>query len=258
VDEPWVIERLEWWITTARAGRVVSNSSTSRGTVYGFMYARDSSYDELREVAAQTQTIIARVLGRNDVPNLMRRRDDAYWVDEGIEFAEHALSVVKTRAETQARLGTSAPLMRADSLHPLIWDAASKRWESDHFVDAVQRAATALSGVVKDRTGRYELGDNDLMSQAFSLAPPQEGKPRLRWPGNDSDLTVRAMRQGILNMAQGVYSAIRNPAAHTTNELPKQEALEQLATLSVLARWIEGCEIVSASVDVEKIDGLAS
>jgi hypothetical protein len=246
VDEPWVIERLEWWIETASNARTVGSSSTNRGTVYSFMYASGPSYNELRDVAAQTQTIIARVLG-GTAPNLMRRSDDIYFLDEGIEFAEHALSVVKTRAETAARLGTNAPVMRADSLHPLIWGAAANRWESGHFTDAVQRAATALSGTVKDRTGRYELGDNDLMSQAFSLAPPQSGKPRLRWPGNDDDLTVKAMRQGILNVAQGVFSAIRNPATHTTKELPKQEALEQLATLSVLARWIESCQVISLS-----------
>lgn len=51
---------------------------------------------------------------------------------------------------------------------------------------------------------------------------------------------------GILNMAQGVFAAIRNPSSHSTDELPKQEALEQLATLSILARWVERCELVEA------------
>jgi hypothetical protein len=100
---------------------------------------------------------------------------------------------------------------------------------------------------VKDLTGRYELGDSDLVSQAFSLSAPQEGRPRLRWPGNDDDLTVKSMRVGILNMAQGVFAAIRNTTTHTTTDLPKQEALEQLATLSILARWIDQC-------DLERVD----
>lgn len=244
MDEPWAIERLEWWVTTARGARATESSSRGR-TVYGFIWDTNASYDELRAASAQVHAIIVRVLGRKDVPSLMRRSDSAYWVDEGIEFAEHALALLRTRAETRAKLGTTAPTMRADALHSLVWDAASKRWDSGHYSDAVQRAATALSGLVKDRTGRYELGDNDLMAQAFSLAAPQENKPRLRWPGNDDDLTVRAMRQGILNMAQGVFSAIRNPATHSTDELPRQEALEQLATLSVLARWVERCELVT-------------
>lgn len=240
MDETWVIQRLEWWIATARAARTRADRR-----IYGFTYATNSNYQALRDASAQTHSIVARVLGRSDVPSLMRRSDDAYWLDEGIEFAEHALALVKTRAETKEKLGTTAPTMKADSLHPLIWQAASKRWDSGHYTDAVQRAATALSGMVKDRTCRYELGDNDLMAQAFSLAAPQEKKPRLRWPGNDADLTVKAMRQGVLNMAQGVFSAIRNPAAHSIDELPRQDALEQLATLSLLARWIDHCELTT-------------
>lgn len=52
------------------------------------------------------------------------------------------------------------------------------------------------------------------------------------------------MRVGILNMAQGVFSAIRNPATHRTQDLERQEALEQLATPSALARWIDRCELI--------------
>lgn len=249
VDELWMIERLEWWITTARAARTTGTTEAGRRKVYTFMYDTHESYPEMRERSAQTRSIIMRVLERNDVPSLMSRsrNGNAYGVAEGIEFAEHALALLRTREETREKLGTNAPTMRADSLHSLIWDAAAKRWESGHYSDAVQRAATAVSGHVKNLTGRYELGDNELMTQAFSPSPPQEGKPRLRWPGNDSDLTVRAMRTGILNTAQGVFSAIRNPATHTTDELPKQEALEQLAMLSLLARWIDRCELVDAA-----------
>jgi hypothetical protein len=243
VDEAWVIERLEWWIKTARAARIVEIRNGAR-TTYGFMYDTNRSYEAMRERSVQTRDIIAKILNRSNVPSLMGRRDKAYWVDEGIEFAEQALAVVRTRAETEAMLGTSAPKMSADALHSLIWEAASGRWESGHFSDAVQRAATSLSGHIKNLTGRYELGDNDLMIQAFTLSDPQLGKPRLRWPGNDDDLTVKAMRSGIFNMAQGVFSAVRNPATHSTDELPKQEALEQLATLSVLARWIDKCELI--------------
>jgi len=95
------------------------------------------------------------------------------------------------------------------------------------------------------KTGRHDVSDVTLMAQAFSLSAPEPGKPRLRWPGDDDNLTVKAMRIGILNVAQGVYSAIRNPAIHGTGELPRQVAFEQLATLSTLARWIDGCELVT-------------
>ena len=38
--------------------------------------------------------------------------------------------------------------------------------------------------------------------------------------------------------------AIRNPATHSTSDASAQEALEQLAILSTLARWIDQCELV--------------
>ncbi|MFK3678701.1 TIGR02391 family protein [Microbacterium sp. NPDC090218] len=246
MDEQWVVERLEWWIENARKARAVSYSRDRGNQVYGFTYEDNALYPQLRDASAQTHAIIVRVLGNSGVPGLMRRSEKAYWLDEGIEFAEHALALVKTRAETRAKLGTAAPTMKADALHPIIWKAASGRWESGHYSDAVQRAATALSGYVKDLTGRYELGDSELVTQAFALSEPQTGKPRLRWPGNEDDLTVKTMRVGILHLAQGAFAAIRNTATHTTEDLPKQEALEQLATLSILARWIDRCELVTA------------
>lgn len=242
MDEQWVVERLEWWIATAREARV-------RGQYETYAYTRETArqYQSLRDVSAQTEAIIVRVLGRASVPDLLDRAGDKYYLNTGIELAEQALAVVKTQAETRSKLGTSAPTMKADALHPTVWTAAAKRWESGHYSDAVQRAATALSGHIKDLTGRYELGDSELVAQAFSPQPAVEGKPRLRWPGKDDDLTVRSMRVGILNVAQGAFAAIRNTATHTTEELPKQEALEQLATLSMLARWIDRCEVERVS-----------
>lgn len=244
MDEEWALGVLEWWEATASKARATEYTSGRGNRTYGFVNAGHKSVPALREREDQTRRVLARVLGLKSLPAILNPSRDVYWVDDGLNSVAYAIGRLKTEAETRAKLGTTAPTMNADGLHALVWEAASKRWDSGHHTDAVQRAATALSGLVKDRTGRYELGDNELMSQAFSLAAPQEGKPRLRWPGNDDDLTVKAMRQGILNMAQGVFSAIRNPATHSTDELPRQEALEQLATLSILTRWIERCELV--------------
>lgn len=241
MDEAWAESVLTWWIDTAE--RALSRG----GTRYPFASVINPEIAVLRVKEDQTREVIARVMGLAKPPVLMSLLQGGKHVElqKGIDTARYALGRLRTRAETRAKLGTTAPTMTADALHPIIWEAASKRWDSGHYADAVQRAATALSGLVKDQTGRYELGDSELVSQAFSLSAPQEGKPRLRWPGNDDDLNVRTMRVGILNMAQGVFAAIRNPSTHTTDELPKQEALEQLATLSILARWIDQCDLVT-------------
>jgi hypothetical protein len=52
------------------------------------------------------------------------------------------------------------------------------------------------------------------------------------------------MRTGLLQFGQGCFAAIRNPATHGTTEMAPQEALEQLAILSTLARWIDHCKLL--------------
>lgn len=53
--------------------------------------------------------------------------------------------------------------------------------------------------------------------------------------------------RGVMALAEGCYVALRNPASHDVFEdLPKVEALEQLAAFSLLARFVEGSEVVAA------------
>ena len=49
--------------------------------------------------------------------------------------------------------------------------------------NAVAAAAEAVSGQMKQLTGRNDAPDTSLWQQAFSNAPSEPGKPRLRWPG---------------------------------------------------------------------------
>lgn len=50
-----------------------------------------------------------------------------------------------------------------------------------------------------------------------------------------------------MEYAVGCFMAIRNVAAHEEDELSEHEALEQLAALSLLARWIDECELEDAT-----------
>lgn len=248
MNEAWAIGVLEWWVKTAKAARVVEHDPYSgEPEVKGWLKASHPSLGSLREREDQTRRVLARVLALDELPVILSRDIDGdYLVATGIDLANYAIGRLRTDAETAANLGSSAPTMAADALHPLVWEAASKRWDAGHFSDAVQRAATFLNAHVQDISGRRDVSDSELMREVFSMADAAPGKPRLRWPGVDTDLTVKTMRVGILNMAQGVFSAIRNPATHSTDDMEQQEALEQLATLSILARWIDRCELVVA------------
>lgn len=130
------------------------------------------------------------------------------------------------------------------NMHPLIWGAACPLWKDGHFRQAVSTAAEELVSNVKGRVGRRDVPETSLWQQAFSASLPQDDWPRLRWPGDALDRDVRTMNDGLRQFAPGVQMTVRNTAAHGGEQLEPQEALEMLATLSLLARWVDQCELV--------------
>jgi Protein of unknown function (Hypoth_ymh) len=136
------------------------------------------------------------------------------------------------------------PLTAPDDLHPWVWDAAKSRWQSGHRRDAIVAAAASLNDHLQHKVGRQDVSDDKLIQEVFSDKAPEPGKPRLRIPGDPRNLTVISRQQGALQFGLGCFRAIRNPAAHETREPGHQEALEQLAGLSVLARLIDGSDVL--------------
>ncbi|KRE60280.1 hypothetical protein ASG92_21720 [Arthrobacter sp. Soil736] len=150
------------------------------------------------------------------------------------------LEGLKAKAEA-----LSSPTIEPSLLHPLVWAAAQRLWNDGHLRHAVAASAEAVSGQMKQLTGRNNASDTSLWQQAFALADPQEGKPRLRWPGGTEDQDVKTMQAGLLSFAPGVNMVIRNPATHLAEDFTEQDGLEQLATLSVLAKFVDRCVVVS-------------
>jgi hypothetical protein len=136
------------------------------------------------------------------------------------------------------------PTIGAASMHPLVWNAAKRLWRDGHFRAAVAAAADALVAQVKIMTGRNDIAETALWQETFSDKPPTPDKPRLRWPGEPSHRDVKTMNDGLRQFAPGVHMTIRNPAAHSNAELGEQDALERLATLSLLARWVDECQLL--------------
>ncbi|MFF5706567.1 TIGR02391 family protein [Streptomyces sp. NPDC012794] len=96
-------------------------------------------------------------------------------------------------------------------------------------------AAEALIAHVQQRTGRHDLAATSFWQQIFSEAPPNTGEPRLRWPGDPTNQSVKTMNSGLRFFAPGVQMTIRNTSAHGTDEMTAQDAFERLGTLSLLA-----------------------
>jgi Protein of unknown function (Hypoth_ymh) len=131
-----------------------------------------------------------------------------------------------------------------NGLHPLVREAAQSLWVSGHCREAVLAAASRINAHTQERVQRRDVSDDKLMQECFSDRDPDVGKPRLRLPGEKGDQTRLSRQRGLLQLALACSFLIRNPAAHSGEELRETEALEQLATLSLLARTLAECELV--------------
>lgn len=96
-------------------------------------------------------------------------------------------------------------------------------------------AATSLNKFAQDRIGRHDISDKNLMGEAFSDKNPEEGKARLRCPGNHASEAVRSQQEGARSFAIGTFQAIRNPAHHLTGDWNPVTAFHHLTALSQVA-----------------------
>jgi uncharacterized protein (TIGR02391 family) len=144
------------------------------------------------------------------------------------------------------RLAPDAPALPADQLHPWVWGAAHTLWKSEHYRAAVDAAATAINAHTQNKVGRRDIADTDLMNQVFT-EKPKAGQKYLQLPGDPNDQTLKSRNRALRPFGEGCFAGIRNPAAHEHGpDWDEQKALEQLAALSVLARWIDECEVKQA------------
>lgn len=150
-----------------------------------------------------------------------------------------SLEDLAARAEAEA-----PPTVDVAQMHPAVWGQAARLWRDGHYRQAVSAAADGVVQLVKSRTGGPELDDTTRWNQAFSEKDPEPGRPRLRWPGDQTDRTVVSMNDGLRRFAPGAQLTIRNPATHGPGEMTQQEAVERLSVLSLLARWVDQCDLI--------------
>jgi hypothetical protein len=166
---------------------------------------------------------------------------------EAIKAVDRGLGMLADLDEVAIRLRPEAPTLPADQLHSWVWDAARTFWDAGAHVVAVEQAAKSITAHTQQKTGCL-LADDDLMSQRWSADAPKADRPRLRFPGDRNAKTWQSRQRGARSLAQGCYAGIRNIVAHEhAPDWPQQLALEYLACLSVLARWISEAEVEQAA-----------
>lgn len=226
---------------SAELERFLELTIPRNGSQGGFITLSNFSTYPREEVLAQW-AVVKRILDR-----LYPTWEEENLLDMHYEFKHlrdavvQCLSILKREIEMAENLGESGPLLRASTMHPWVWLAAGNLWRDGHYGSALQAAATSIDSQLQDKLGRRDISGKGLMNEAFSSQPPEIGKPRLRVPQMGNDESTRNAQDGLRDLAQSCVALIRNIRSHSIDSLSESEAIEQLATLSLLARMIDSC-----------------
>jgi hypothetical protein len=173
--------------------------------------------------------------------------DSDYWSKIVRPNVLRAIGIHELGAEARRRMRPDSPDLVADQFHPWVWEAAAPLWFAGSRQEAVHAAARSVNARLQQKIGRYDLADAKLCREAFSLNAPAPDQPRLRFPGDCNSETWRSRQNGGIQIGAGCFEGIRNAAAHEDGlVLTEQVALEQLAAFSLLARWIDECDVEKA------------
>lgn len=241
IDSEWAVAQLDDFIEATTVTYVPSPPGSA-----GFhSYKTAASEDEVVKRAQVVEQILHRVVPgwRNEIKKKDRQKWSIHY-----EAAIRAREALLRADEVRKHLGDDAPEISAAKLHPWVWGGASSLWHSGHFRSAVEDAAKKVNAEAQNKLGRRDVSETDLFKQAFSLDAPAAGKPRLRRMKPDGSDTYKSVQRGAMALAEGIYAGIRNPFNHEDpTDIDEQIALEYLAALSVLARWVDEAEVEAAT-----------
>lgn len=198
-------------------------------------------------------------LGEDD-PTLARFDDISYslsmWTDGtpqsafdrakrgGVKQAIAMLAAVKTELEVSE---PTSPSVDVGALHPWVAGMATSLWDGGHHRQAVEEAARAIEIQLRAKLALSSGSGAPLVTSAFSAKAAKVDEPRLRFneftPGSDSWTNAH---EGAMSFGRGCMMRVRNLYTHG-HDPSEQEALEALAALSLLARWIDEAEVEEAT-----------
>lgn len=215
----------------------------------------DTTNDGRYQWCLAVQTAIREVLGI-DHPrseDMMRIRGRLYRAEATVGFRRQkrmTMEVVACCAETHGTLCLAAGdevtdrgAVRIVDLHPWVAEPAEHRFETDRHA-AVLLAAANVEAEWRQSVGSH-WGTLGKLAECFNpKAKLQPGDPVLRLPDyTPGTADWSAAHNGAYSLAKACAS-IRNVLAHRADvPISSGYALEQLTTLSVLARWITAAEV---------------
>lgn len=148
-----------------------------------------------------------------------------------------------TRTELEYHVKPAGPTVDVGALHPWVSGMAMSLWEGGYKRQAVEEAARSIEVQLKAKLGVGTGTGAPLVTEAFSMEAPKPDRARLRFlefePGTDN---WKSAHEGAGAFGRGCMMRVRNLYTHG-HEPSEQEALEALAALSLLARWIDAATV---------------
>lgn len=149
---------------------------------------------------------------------------------------------------TELRLAQpEEPVPTVEALHPWVAGALTGLWDGGYHRQAVDEATRAIEIRLKAKLGRLDhVTGAPLMADAFNPDPPRPGQKRLRFSAfSEGSAAWTNAHQGAMYFGMGCMHRIRNLYEHHDEEIDKELALECLAALSLLARWIDEAVVIT-------------
>jgi hypothetical protein len=222
-------------------------ASQVSGTMFGLSPDITQTDNQIQEHLPVIVRIAARV--EPELVGKLKKNSSSYGFEyyQARDAARQLAGLLASVEETERILGPVGPKLAAANLHPWVWNAAVSLWDDGHRREAIQAAAQALfDSHLPAKLGIHAARSaKDLISQAFSTKPPVAGNPRLRlddYP--DSSPSWISQHEGAGFFGMGCAQLIRNLATHVGAQPDEQTALEELASLSGLARLIDQAKVV--------------
>jgi hypothetical protein len=200
---------------------------------------------EMRKRLVIVEAIAAAVDDLNSAERIRNGIDGGWGLDNSEAGCQVLIGRVEHAAVVDAIVGPSGPRLAAAEMHPWIWNAAVDLWDDGHHRQAVVAASSALfdNHLPAKVVIPSARGGADLVTKAFSTSQATAAESRLRFPGlAEGTPEWTSAHEGAMQFGRGCAQGIRNVTTH--GAVPsEQQALEALAALSLLARWIDEAEV---------------
>lgn len=119
------------------------------------------------------------------------------------------------------------------NIHPDIKRNVSELFQNGHYSNAIEDACKVLDGLVKVRSGKFDMSGTELMQSVFSAK-----NPVLKFNDLSSE-SAKSEQKGMMFLYSGTMLAMRNPRAHGIVEDEPENALELISFISFLCKALD-------------------